>query len=666
MAANRLAGAGGARLVCIVLALVAGYVRRAAVDSDQFANRATAALRDDSVRSLIAEKVTDEVVLKQEARSDRGSPDHRVRGLRDRRQPRLHEPVPDGGARRPPRPVRPGPGHRHVDRRRRGHGPGRGARAAAPVARRRSVDGEGGAGAARTWAASGGDSGARRRATYGSSRPPADSSSRSLLVAGALLLSPDRRGRSSSSAWGPRAGGVLLIVAYGVVRSIAIDQVDGPEEQAAARRRLGRVPRGPANGGLDPGRVGSRAGRGGGFAHQAAALRRAARGRRRLARPGAPAARTGRALRGLGFVAAGLLVIVQPERGPRCSCHAGRRLPDLRGRAGDPEAGLQAARSAPSAGPRAGRCRRLSTPASGDRRRSAVVVIAVVVAVFLGSGGTTTAAPAAGACNGHDGALRPAARRGGAGGDPQLDVGPAAGLVLVDAGAADRRPARRRHPRPADRHALRRPPARTARCARTSAVKRSCAEARAGDGVSPEAVDAALRIRERLGIQRQGRARDVPLPHVLRARRDAARLRARRHEDVPGGNPGEVVVIINQDYVTPEDFVGAVRDAGLEDLAYNGPAAVEVADTARDDRREPALVFLAENHAGAAPWYQLAYKQDHRGDAVHVPQGRAAHEPGRAGRQAASQPRARRARRSSWSTTGSRPTRCRSRRTRRR
>ena len=52
--------------VCIVLALVAGYVRGAVVDSDQCANRATVARRDDSVRSLIAEKVTDEVVLKQE------------------------------------------------------------------------------------------------------------------------------------------------------------------------------------------------------------------------------------------------------------------------------------------------------------------------------------------------------------------------------------------------------------------------------------------------------------------------------------------------------------------------------------------------------------------------------------------------------------------------
>ena len=50
-----------------VLALVAGYARQTVVDSDQFANRATEALRDDSVQSLIAEKITDEVVLKNQA-----------------------------------------------------------------------------------------------------------------------------------------------------------------------------------------------------------------------------------------------------------------------------------------------------------------------------------------------------------------------------------------------------------------------------------------------------------------------------------------------------------------------------------------------------------------------------------------------------------------------
>ena len=53
--------------VLLLVAVVAGYARIALVDSGQFANRATAALTDDSVRTLIAEKVTDEVVLAQRA-----------------------------------------------------------------------------------------------------------------------------------------------------------------------------------------------------------------------------------------------------------------------------------------------------------------------------------------------------------------------------------------------------------------------------------------------------------------------------------------------------------------------------------------------------------------------------------------------------------------------
>src|ERR1044072_9477855 len=47
----------------MLLALVAGYAWRAVSDSDQFANRAAAALRDDGVRTLIAERITDDVVL---------------------------------------------------------------------------------------------------------------------------------------------------------------------------------------------------------------------------------------------------------------------------------------------------------------------------------------------------------------------------------------------------------------------------------------------------------------------------------------------------------------------------------------------------------------------------------------------------------------------------
>src|SRR4051795_12988559 len=60
--------------VALALAVVVGYVRRAAVDSDQFANRATAALRDDSVRSLVATQVTDELVLKHQSDLIAGRP----------------------------------------------------------------------------------------------------------------------------------------------------------------------------------------------------------------------------------------------------------------------------------------------------------------------------------------------------------------------------------------------------------------------------------------------------------------------------------------------------------------------------------------------------------------------------------------------------------------
>src|SRR4051794_31871165 len=54
--------------VAIVLALLVGYARRAVVDSNQFANRATAVLDDPAARTLIAERVTDQLVLKH--RSD--------------------------------------------------------------------------------------------------------------------------------------------------------------------------------------------------------------------------------------------------------------------------------------------------------------------------------------------------------------------------------------------------------------------------------------------------------------------------------------------------------------------------------------------------------------------------------------------------------------------
>ena len=50
--------------VLLVLTAVVGYARLTLVDSEQFANRATATLEDPSVRGLVAERVTDDIVLR--------------------------------------------------------------------------------------------------------------------------------------------------------------------------------------------------------------------------------------------------------------------------------------------------------------------------------------------------------------------------------------------------------------------------------------------------------------------------------------------------------------------------------------------------------------------------------------------------------------------------
>src|ERR671923_17620 len=76
------------------------------------------------------------------------------------------------------------------------------------------------------------------------------------------------------------------------------------------------------------------------------------------------------------------------------------------------------------------------------------------------------------------------------------------------------------------------------------------------DGVSQNAVDAALRIRDRLGFAGKGK-RAMYLCHTF------CELGGTRLSSVLDDlhtflvtNPGAVVVVINQDYVTPEDYVG--------------------------------------------------------------------------------------------------------------
>ena len=74
-------------------------------------------------------------------------------------------------------------------------------------------------------------------------------------------------------------------------------------------------------------------------------------------------------------------------------------------------------------------------------------------------------------------------------------------------------------------------------------------------------------------------------------------------------NPGAVVIVINQDEgVTPRDIERAFDRAGLLDLVYRGPLGPfptlrEMIDSGQ------RLVVMAENDAGTIPWYHLAYEQ---------------------------------------------------------
>ncbi|WP_270023694.1 hypothetical protein [Solirubrobacter phytolaccae] len=126
-----------------------------------------------------------------------------------------------------------------------------------------------------------------------------------------------------------------------------------------------------------------------------------------------------------------------------------------------------------------------------------------------------------------------------------------------------------------------------------------------GDDIGPQARAAALRMRERAGFRGPGE-RGIFLCHTLcelgATPLDEALATLRAFLVT---HPGEVVVVINEDYVKPADFVAAVRRADLERLVWTPtgtpPTLGELVET---DRR---LVLLAEHHAGGAPWYRAAY-----------------------------------------------------------
>jgi hypothetical protein len=133
--------------------------------------------------------------------------------------------------------------------------------------------------------------------------------------------------------------------------------------------------------------------------------------------------------------------------------------------------------------------------------------------------------------------------------------------------------------------------------------KRNVAEQEVG----APAVEAALRIRSRLPAGTGGE-RGIFLCHgfcELGSVTLASALADLRSFLV--SHPGEVVVVINQDEgVTPTDIQKAFERAGLLDLVYRGPLGPFPTLRQMIDSNQ-RLVVMAENDAGDIPWYRLAY-----------------------------------------------------------
>jgi hypothetical protein len=604
----RSAGAARALVVlasvALILALVAGYARHAVVNSSQFSNRATVALQNDNVKTLVADKITDDVVLKNQrdllsARPIIQSVASGIVGSRaftslfrsavrdvhralfDRDQHTVTLTVSDVGT----------------------------VLAAALQQLRPSL--------AKQLEAVGrveivkrdvGDASAKVVRFADAVRVIALLLSllSVALIGVAIAISPRRRHTIVELGVATATAGVVLVVAYSIVRSIAVHHVEGAEDRAAAGavfeafvgdlRTLGWIV----------------AGAGAVVAAAAASLIRPIDLGEPLRQAAAWATREPRrpalkALRGVALVALGLVVLIEHDAVVQLVLSAIGAYLVYEG-----VSALLRLIYRPDVEEEEVTSPRRRAIAWLHRRQAlvttaiAAVVVIGAAAVFLSTGGTTTAAPSTGGCNGHEELCdRPLAQvalptthnamsvplPGWYASEQERPIadqlsGGIRGL-LIDTHYADR---------------LANGRLRTDFASHEQLVKQA-----KQDGVSPDAVDAALRTRERLGFAGKG-TRGMYLCHTF-CELGGTSLHSVLDDihDFLVAHPDEVLVVINQDYVTPADFVKAADAAELGGLVYGGPITDSQPTLRQMIDANHRVVFLAENHAGGAPWYRLAY-----------------------------------------------------------
>ena len=123
-----------------------------------------------------------------------------------------------------------------------------------------------------------------------------------------------------------------------------------------------------------------------------------------------------------------------------------------------------------------------------------------------------------------------------------------------------------------------------------------------------KAFDAALAIRDRLVTGGEDEHQiylchrfcelgAVPLDKTLGQIRDFA-----------VSHPNQVLVIVNEDYVSPEDFVAAVNKSGLGDYVYKGEIGSTSPTLGEMISSGHRVVVMAEHEAGVARWYRDGYR----------------------------------------------------------
>ncbi|HUL04668.1 MAG TPA: hypothetical protein VLV16_15705 [Gemmatimonadales bacterium] len=126
--------------------------------------------------------------------------------------------------------------------------------------------------------------------------------------------------------------------------------------------------------------------------------------------------------------------------------------------------------------------------------------------------------------------------------------------------------------------------------------------------LGPEATEAALRIRSRF-LGKESGPGGMYFCHgfcELGAYPVVPALQGIREFLV--ANPGEVVLIVVEDYVTPQDLAQAFQDAGLTELIYTGPIAPRL-PTLRQliDQGQRLVVFIESGKPGV-PWLHPAFE----------------------------------------------------------